>query len=110
MAKHIGVDTSVVGKGMASVEESAWRKYRREKMIAMGIHTHFYDIHNENDNIIKISNRRPFTSQYETRDDYLDDRDKCLDYLLNNKYIPEELFNKVADATKEAGLVEEQQY
>ena len=88
-----------------SDDEKRWRRYYREVMTAIGLLPGFYDggISEKVRTEKRLSPER-FSTNYKIREDFEKDRIIIADYILEGKYAPEDLVQKVAETVKELDL------
>ena len=96
---------NTIGHGTVSYEQSIKKKYEREVMLRIGLRNGYYDSGavTRNRPEKRLSPER-FSTNYKTRDEFEDDREKILEYLSRMEYAPEDLVNKVAETVTELDL------
>lgn len=95
-----------IGNGVISVNKKEWRRYYRGMLLSIGAMPGYYDSGQPKNHKKKEKRLSPerFSTNYKTRDEFEDDREKILDYLSRMEYAPEDLVNKVAETVTELNL------
>lgn len=96
---------NTIGHGTVSYEQSIKKKYERETMLKIGLRNGYYDSNTVyHKKIEKRLSPERFSTNYKTREEFEDDREKILDCLSRMEYAPEDLVNKVAETVTELNL------
>lgn len=97
------VDT--IGHGTVSPEQRDRNRYERETLLKIGLIPGFYDCGtSEKVKPEKRLSPERFSTNYKTREEFENDRIVIADYILEGKYAPEDLVQKVAETVKELDL------
>lgn len=103
MKSKVTVDT--IGHGTVSHEQREYKRYSREVMTSIGLKQGFYDCGSlEKTRQEKRLSPERFSTNYKTREEFDNDRIFIADTILDGKYAPEDLVQKVAETVEELDL------
>ena len=89
-----------------SDDEKRWRRYYREVMTSIGLLPGYWTCGGTNMKVNSEKRLSPerFSTNYKTREEFEKDRIAIADCILEGKYAPEDLVQKVAETVKELDL------
>lgn len=89
-----------------SEQEKKWGKYYREVMTTIGLLPGYWTCGGTNMKVNSEKRLSPerFSTNYKTREEFENNRIAIADCILEGKYAPEDLVQKVAETVKELDL------